>query len=735
MTQPLQQPIQGSTGKVAKVPVVIQMEKLECGAACLTMILGYFGKFVPLEQIREDCSINRDGVNVKILIKVAQSYGLKSKIVRCGIDALRQQGTFPCIAHWNFTHFVVCNGIKGNKVYLNDPSKGARTVSLEEFTEAFTGICMFLEPTESFIPDGQQESTLEIVKRKLKGTGAAVAFVVLTTIITSIISLINPAFSRVFMDYLITGTHVEWLRPVIHSMALLVVVNLVVSAIRSHFNYRVNGSIAAIGATEFFWHVLHVPLRFFSQRSIGDIQTRQSINETLSSIIVNTIAPLFLDTILLVLYLVVILRYSVFLSFIGIASMLLNIFVSRWSAKKQLDLNRVSSRDGGLLSGATLGGINMAETIKASGAETGFFGIWAGYQANVYTSQSKTAAVSAYIGSLSALISSLCNMLVLFIGVLLVIQGEFTVGMVFAFQGYLAQFVAPVQVLTNANASLIGLRSQIERLDDVMKYPEDEVFKTTSDSDTSDSESENSSKRKLSGEIEVNNITFGYSKFTDPLIDDMSFKITPGSKVAFVGFSGCGKSTIARLLTGIEQPMSGEILFDGKPINSIDRSVFTSSVAVVDQNIMLFSDSFNNNVKMYDVSIEDFEVILAAKDAQIHDDIISRQGGYQYRLSEDGSDLSGGQRQRVEIARALAQDPTILILDEATSALDAATEQRVMEAVSRRGITVIIIAHRLSTIRDCDQIFVMQKGQIVDRGTHEELFDRGGLYTSLVSND
>ena len=327
------------------------------------------------------------------------------------------------------------------------------------------------------------------------------------------------------------------------------------------------------------------------------------------------------------------------------------------------------------------------------------------------------------------LVSTITNTAVLIIGVYLVMDGTFTVGMVMAFQGFLGSFMSPAHKLISAGQTLQEMRTSMERIEDVMKYPTDKLCEQASEN------GEHDTYAKLSGNVELRNVTFGYSRLGEPLIKDFNLTLTPGKRIALVGMSGCGKSTISKLIAGLYQPWSGEILFDGKPIDSIDRSVFTGSLAVVDQDIIIFEDTIANNIKMWDSSIEDFEMILAARDAQIHSDIMQREGGYSYKLTEGGKDFSGGQRQRLEIARVLAQDPTIVILDEATSALDARTEYEVIRSIKDRGITCIVVAHRLSTIRDCDEILVMSGGVVVERGTHDELYALGGFYTKLVTSE
>lgn len=723
-TKKLKKPV---THGAADVPVIMQMEALECGAASLAMVLAYYGKWLPLEQVRFDCGVSRDGSNARNILKAARSYGLAAKGYRYEPNDLRRDGKFPCIIHWNFNHFVVLDGFRGNKAILNDPAKGKYAVSLKTFDDSFTGICLLFEPTEDFTPGGKPPSVLAYAKKRLKGAGSAVAFAAITALITAITGVISPAFSRVFVDRLLTGKNPEWFIPFIIGLSLLGILQLVVGWINAVYSLKINGKLAMVGSTTFMWKVLRMPMEFFSQRMAGDIQGRQSSNASIAGSLVNTFAPLALNAVMMVFYLVVMIRYSLLLTVIGILSVLINLVFSNIISKKRINITRVQMRDSGKLAGATVAGIEMIETIKASGAENGFFEKWAGYQASANTQQVKFQKLNQLLGQLPALVSSVCNTAVLMVGVYLAMQGRFTVGMIMAFQGFLGSFISPATLLISAGQSLQEMRTEMERIEDVMRYPTD----VPEDAPVSD----NCEYDKLSGNIEMKNVTFGYSRLAEPLIENFNLSLKTGSRVAFVGPSGCGKSTLSKLISGLYKPWSGEILFDGKKISEIDRSVFTGSLAVVDQDIILFEDTIANNIKMWDNSIEDFEMIMAARDAQLHEDIMQREGGYQYKMTEGGKDFSGGQRQRMEIARVLAQDPTIIILDEATSALDAKTEYNVVNSIKDRGITCIVVAHRLSTIRDCDEIIVMDNGRVAERGTHDELMKKGGMYAELVTNE
>ena len=716
------------TKGVAKVPVIMQMEALECGAACLAMVAAYYGKWVPLEQVRRDCGVSRDGSNARNVLVAARSYGFAAKGYRYEPDSLRTDGQFPCIIHWNMEHFVVLNGFTKDKAVLNDPARGLVSVSMEEFDRSFTGICLILEPGADFTPGGKPKSVLEFARHRLKGAGPAIAFVVLCTIIGSLLGIIQPAFSRIFYDRLLTGQNPEWFMPFMAALIVFSCLQVFIAGVQMLYSNCINARFAVVGSTSFLWKVLHLPMDFFSQRLAGDIQARQSSNAGVANALVNTFAPLSLQLIMMVFYFVVMVRYSWQLTLLGLVSIAVNMAMARVISQKRINLSRVQMRDGGKLSSATVSGIEMIETIKASGAENGFFGRWAGYQASVNTQQMRSARMEQILGLIPSVISVVCSSAITIAGAWLTMNGQFTVGMIAQFQGFLSSFSGPIGSLISAGQSLMEMRTEMERIEDVMQYPDDPAFHTAPD------EAEGSFE-KLSGMVELKNVTFGYSRLAQPLIRDFNLTLKPGSRVALVGASGCGKSTVAKLISGLYQPWSGEILFDGQPMGSISREKLTGSLAVVDQDIVIFEDTIANNIRMWDTSIEDFEVTLAAWDAQIYHDIMRRDGGFQNKLTEGGKDLSGGQRQRLEIARVLAQDPTIIIMDEATSALDAKTEYEVVSAIRNRGITCIVVAHRLSTIRDCDEILVMDGGLVVERGTHEELMARGGRYTELVTNE
>ena len=716
------------TKGVAKVPVVMQLEALECGAAALAMVMAYYGKWVPLEQVRVDCGVSRDGSKAKNIYLAAQNYGFDVKAFSMDPNGLRESGKFPCIIHWNMNHFVVLDGFRGKHAYINDPARGTVKVTMEEFDKAFTGVVLIPTPGEKFEPGGKRRSTVDFARKRLVGTGAAVVFVMLTTAISYLFGITKSVTSRIFMDRLLTGVNREWLTPFILLLILLAVIQIIVAWAQAVYSLKINGKMAVIGNTSYMWKVLRMPMEFFSQRLAGDIQNRAAMNAEIAGTLVNTFAPLVLNTIMMVVYLVLMLKHSVLLTLIGLGTILINAVLSRVISNQRINITRVQMRDAGKLAATTVAGIEMIETIKSSGAENGYFQKWAGYQASVNTQTVRNERTNQFLGMIPMFLSTVANYAILILGVWLTMEGEFTLGAVLMFQGLLTSFMAPAMTLVSAGQTIQEMRTEMERVEDVMEYPEDpNVAERVTDEDIKFT--------KLRGNIELKNVTFGYSRLEPPLIEDFSLTMKPGDCIALVGRSGCGKSTISKLISGLYGQWSGEILFDGKARKDYPRDVMTGSLAVVDQDIIVFEDTIANNIKMWDDSIQDFEMILAARDAQIHDDIMKMPEGYQHKLTSGGKDMSGGQRQRMEIARVLAQDPSVIILDEATSALDARTEYEVVKSIKDRGITCIVIAHRLSTVRDSDEIIVLDGGKVVERGTHDELMAGGGIYADLVSNE
>ncbi|MCR5596029.1 MAG: ATP-binding cassette domain-containing protein [Lachnospiraceae bacterium] len=704
----------------------MQLEALECGAACLAMIMAFYRKWVPLEQVRVDCGVSRDGSNMKNISIAARNYGFEANGYKMSVEAVREKGTFPCIIHWDFNHFVVLDGFKKNKAVINDPARGRIEVSMDEFDRSFTGVCLIITPGEGFVPSGKRENDLSYLLRHLKGIGGLFAFVIITSALICILGIIDPVMNRVFYDKLLSGAAASWLRPFMILTAVLCFVRIVTETVRTVYSLKIKGKLAIESNAAFMWKILRLPMDFFSQRLNADLMVRQSDNALIASALTESIIQFVLYGLMVVFYSGIIFSLSPVLALAGLLSLLINLLSFKFISEQKNNMARLKLRDSTKLYSATMTGISMNESIKAAGAEKGFFDKWAGYQASVYGEHVKMFEFDAVFGVIPQIVNMLTSYIVLVFGVYLTINGRFTLGIIVMIQQFLLILMQPVMTHTDPGRSLSELRTRSEKIEDILDYPADPYVRS---GDILNDYS------KLTGKVSIRNLTFGYSKLGNPVVTDFNMELEPGRSVAIVGESGSGKSTIGKLITGLYEPWEGEILFDSKNIKDIPREIFTGSVAMVDQNIVLFEDTLADNIRLWDRSIEDFEVILAARDAGLHDEILMRPGGYHLKLSENGRDLSGGQRQRLEIARVLAQDPSVIILDEATSSLDAETEYEVMRSIKARGISCIIIAHRLSTVRECDEIIVLDKGVVAERGTHETLYKKGGIYTELVTND
>jgi NHLM bacteriocin system ABC transporter peptidase/ATP-binding protein len=712
--------------KRAKVPTVLQMEAVECGAASLAMILAYYGKYLPLEEIRIACGVSRDGSKASNILKAARNYGMVAKGFRKETEFLKDM-KLPVIIHWNFNHFVVLEGFDKELFYLNDPGSGPRSVPKEEFDQSFTGIVLTFEPEPDFEKTGNKPNIAAALKKRLKGSEAALTYVILVGLALVIPGLVIPVFTKIFIDDILLGGKGNWLVPLLLGMAITAILRGFLTGLQQYYLLRLETKIALSTSAQFLWHVLCLPVEFFTQRSAGDISMRVQSNDTVAQLLSGQLATNALNLVMTVFYFVIMLQYNLWLSLVGIAAAVANISYLKYVSRRRVDTNRKLLQDRGKLRGTAMSGLQIIETIKASGAESDFFAKWSGYQAKTLNAEQELGVSTQFLSAIPTFLTTLTNTVVLVLGGLLIFRGELTIGALVAFQSLMSSFLEPVNGLVSLGSRLQEVEGDMNRLDDVMQYPLDEQTKEDLPDDGSKDFPE-----KLEGYIELRNLTFGYSRLEPPLIENFSLKLSPGYRVALVGGSGSGKSTIAKLVSGICKPWSGEILFDENPREYIPRSILNNSLSLVDQDIFLFQGTIRDNLTLWDKTVSEFDLIRAAKDACIHDDITSKAGGYDQLLAEGGNNFSGGQRQRLEIARALAGNPSILILDESTSALDPLTEKTVDERIRRRGCTCLIVAHRLSTIRDCDEIIVLEKGKIVQRGTHDEMKDVDGHYAELI---
>ncbi|MBO7674638.1 MAG: ATP-binding cassette domain-containing protein, partial [Atopobiaceae bacterium] len=647
------------TRGVTRVPQVMQMEVLECGAACLAMILAYHGRWVPLEKVRTDCGVSRDGVRVENVMRAARAYGLSAESVQIDAADLASAELLPCIALWRQGGFVVVRGFKGKHAYLNDPARGQIRVPLEEFEASFDGRALLFQKTDAFEPGGERPDALRFALERLSGLKSPIAFVMLSAAVVSIVAIVTTSLGQVFMDRILTDKNAGWAGNLALIMLVLAIVSGAVSVLNAHYLVSTQGKSAVVSSARFMNHLLRLPVGFYAQRMVGDLQLRQSDNEKVATTLVGQLAPVLIDAVLLLLYLGIMLDYSVLLTVVGVLSIAASALAARYVSGKRVNYTRASANAAGRLHSTTVSGMEMIETIKAAGAEAAFFNRWSGYQAANYDIAADTTLVNAYLGTIPQTITQLANIIVLVLGIRLIVEGDFTPGALLAFTGFLSAFMTPMNQMIVLGQTVQEMRTKMERIEDVMRYPTDvEEGEETPMAQGLDRE-------KLSGRVDLKGISFGYSPLEPPLIDNFDLHLEPGQWVALVGESGSGKSTIAKLLSGLYEPWSGSVEFDGVPLGSVPRPLLRGSLSVVDQDIVTFSDTVFDNVTLWDSSAEDFEVILACRDAGIHKDIAARKDGYQSMVAPRGRNFSGGQLQRMEIARALTPDPTIIILDEA----------------------------------------------------------------------
>ncbi len=708
-----------------KTPTVLQMEAVECGAASLGIVLQHYEKYVALEELRLACGVSRDGSNALNIVKAARGYGLEAKGVRrssiVGLYSLNK----PLILFWKFTHFLVLEGFGKDFVYLNDPATGPRRVSIDEFNQNFTGIALVMEPSEEFEKSGQPFRLVDALRQRLIGSEWGLIYVLLASLFLVLPGLVVPIFLRIFVDdILVTGR--EWLSALLIGMGVATTISIGLTWLQQMYLLRMETKLSLTGSSRFFWHVLHLPVEFFTQRYAGDIAFRVQVNDKVAQLLSGELATAVINLLLAAFYALLLLQYDVLLTVVGVLIVMLNIAALRFISRQRVDANRNMLQERGKMVGTSMDGLSTIETLKATGSESDFFARWAGFQAKVINSEQRLGSLTQMLFVVPPFLQALNTTSILIIGGFRVQSGALTIGTLVAFQSLMLAFTRPVTQLINLGSRLQEAEADMNRLDDVMRYPVDEVAVSVRELQ------KNVPATRLEGRLKIRDLTFGYSRRADPLIEGFSLTLKPGQRVALVGASGSGKSTIARLVTGLYHPWSGEILFDEQPREQLSRDVLSASMAMVDQTISLFSGTIRDNLTLWNPTIPKAWIVQAAKDAAIHDVIAEHSGGYDYLVEADGRNFSGGERQRLEIARAMVTNPTLLILDEATSALDPVTEQIIDDNLRRRGCTCLIVAHRLSTIRDADEIIVMARGKIVQRGTHDAMLKKGGAYADLI---
>ncbi|NEP32468.1 NHLP family bacteriocin export ABC transporter peptidase/permease/ATPase subunit [Moorena sp. SIO3B2] len=724
-----------------RTPTILQMEAVECGAASLAIILAYYNRIVPLAELRIECGVSRDGSKASNVILAARGYGMVADGFKAEDLEQLQEVSPPYIVFWQFNHFLVVEGFSKHWVFLNDPATGPRRVSWEEFDEGFTGIILVMEPGPEFNKGGRKPSVILALIDRLQGSVGAILYCILAGFLLVLPGLAIPVFSQVFVDEILVENRTEWLRPLILGMIITTVFQGILTLLRLRYLRKLRIKLAVGMSTRFLWHILRLPVRFYAQRYAGEISNRASLNNKVGQVLSGQLATTVIDTVMILFYAVVMLAYDGVLTLIGICFSAINGLALQWVARQRVDANMRLVQDWGKAAGVSIAALQSMETLKASALESDFFSRWSGYYAKAAIAQQELEVTNQMLGVLPILLTSLTSMLILVVGGWRVMDGNLSIGMLVAFQSLMISFQQPVNTLVDFGSTLQELEGDLNRLDDVLGNSLDSEVETRQvkiqnskfkiqndvDSDITDS--------RLQGYVELRDVTFGYSHVDPPLIENFSLSLQPGQRVALVGASGSGKSTLAKLICGLYQPWEGEILLDGTPRREIPREVLASSLSLVEQDIFLFGGTVRDNLTLWNATVTDQQLVQACQDAVIHEAVMAIPGGYDGELLEGGVNLSGGQRQRLEIARALVKNPAILVMDEATSALDAQTEQMIVSNLRSRQCSCILVAHRLSTIRDCDQIIVLEGGKVVQRGTHEELWEEGGVYQQLIRSE
>ncbi len=713
----------GLSRRRVRTPLVIQMEAVECGAASLGMVLGHFGRHVSLDVLRVQCGVSRDGSNAANVLKVARQYGCQTRGMRTTADEVLK-GPFPVILFWNFSHFLVLEGASKDRAYLNDPAVGRRAVPFSEFEKSFSGVALAIEPGDGFERGGKRSKPIAEILHQAADYRVQLAFVILIGILIVLPSFTIPNFAGVFVENILLDGQKRWLRPLILALLLAISFQLLLSWLKFATLWRIGTHMTANKTTKFLWHVLRLPSQFFALRYQGDIASRISSVDTVSQLISSQIGVAIFNLFSAAILFVLMIMLEPVLAVVAIVGALTNLVVLRLFHRARFESSVRLSVDQGKLFAASHIGLKAIETLKSTGGEDDFFGKWAGYHARALMSEQSVARLDQLSALMPAFVVTMTTALALWVGGERVIDSALTLGALIAFQALFAAVSEPVQQMVNTVGQTQQAAANLTRIDDVLKHQVD--WRHTSDGERQPLPQGGPAALRLE------NVSFGYNRQAPAMVENFNLTIDRGGWTALVGASGCGKSTLGKLASGLFQPWDGSIQINGVDIRSIDRQSLADTVGFVDQDIVLFEGTFRENLTLWDPSVTEDDLVAAAETAQIVDLLSANAEGIDARVEENGRNLSGGERQRVEIARAIVRSPSLLIMDEATSALDPITELRIMEALKRRMISCLLVAHRLSTIRDCDEIIVLDKGRVVERGSHDELMALDGAYHRLI---
>jgi NHLM bacteriocin system ABC transporter peptidase/ATP-binding protein len=709
-----------------KTPLFLQLEAVECGAAALGAVLAYHGKYVPLEELRVDCGVTRDGVKASNIVKAARRYGLNAHGHRVELETLHTVPT-PSIIYWKFNHFVVYEGQSGRGYHINDPAAGHRLVGFDEFDKSFTGVALSVVPDEGFTRSGAPFSFFATCRRWTQNALGAILLLFFIGLLLVVPGLALPALTQVVVDDILIHGLARWLTPLLLILAAVGITRFTLEMTKRYLLSRLQEKIGLRAAAEFVWKILHLPMRFFTQRSAGELASRLLVYDVASGFFSRQAPDAILDVLILLFYVALMLVYNKTLALIAVAAATLSVGMFYFFSSRLEAEGAVMAQERGKAMAFLVQALSMIETIKVRADESDVLDKTMDHKARTVAAERKLSLLNATSTYVSELLRLGGSAAVLAVGSRYVMSNEMTLGDLLAFQVLMSSFLVPVSSILTFLAAVQEMRVIAKRVDDVAQYPDEtrEVAEAIAAI----------APENRGRVLEFRDVSFGYSPTDPPTIEGISFRVEHGRSVAFVGGTGSGKSTLAKLVCGLYRPWAGEIRVDGHETPDLDPSALGSSLALVDQNIALFHGTILDNLTMWDATIDPTDVEQAARDALIHHVIAKKANGYHHEVDEEGKNFSGGERQRLEIARALVRRPNLLVLDEATSALDTVTEQQIVDNIRKRGCGCLVIAHRLSTIRDCDEIVVLEKGRIVGRGTHGQLMERCDRYKELVANE